>query len=119
MGFGRVHIFPLTCKIKYVLGNLEPCILVIKMCSDLDTNTGRELVPLLGAGVELTEPELDLVEVIQLGAHPDVTVTCDVCRLLRSQHKLELRLLEPGTACNDTILCYHAHRDKYCKPHPE
>lgn len=81
------------------------------MFSDLDTNTGRELVPLLGAGVELTEPELDLVEVIQLGAHPDVTVARDVCRLLRGEHELELGLLEPGTACNDRILCYHAPRD--------
>ena len=71
------------------------------MFTDLNTNTGWELVPLLGAGVELTEPELDLVEVIQLGAHPDVTVTRNVCRLLRGQHELELSLLEPGTSCND------------------
>ena len=27
---------------------------------DLDTDRGRELVPLLGGGVERTEPELDL-----------------------------------------------------------
>lgn len=67
----------------------------------LDTNTGGELVPLLGAGVKLTEPELDLVKVIQLGAHPDVAVARDVCRLLRSQHELELGLLEPGASCND------------------
>ena len=71
------------------------------MFTDLDTNTGWELVPLLGAGVELTEPELDLIEVIQLGAHPDVTVARNVCRLLRGEHELELSLLEPGTSCND------------------
>ena len=68
------------------------------MFTDLNTNTGWELVPLLGAGVELTEPELDLVKVIQLGAHPDVTVARNVGRLLRGQHELELSLLEPGTS---------------------
>ena len=71
------------------------------MFTDLDTNTGWELVPLLGAGVELTKSELDLVKVIQLGAHPDVTVTRNVCRLLRGEHELELSLLEPRTSCND------------------
>ena len=71
------------------------------MFTDLNTNTGWELVSLLGAGVELTEPELDLIEVIQLGAHPDVTVTRNVSRLLRGQHELELSLLEPGTSCDD------------------
>ena len=73
----------------------------------LDTNTGGELVPLLGAGVELTEPELDLVEVVQLGAHPDVAVARDVCRLLWGQHELELGLLEPGASCNDSDPCHH------------
>ena len=71
------------------------------MFTDLDTNTGWELVSLLGACIELTKPELDLIEVIQLGAHPDVTVTRNVCRLLRGEHELELSLLEPGTSCND------------------
>ena len=79
----------------------------MRMFSNLDTNTGGELVPLLGAGVELTEPELDLVEVIQLGAHPDVAVARDVCRLLRGQHELELRLLEPGASCNESDPCHH------------
>ena len=91
----------------------------MRMFSDLDTNTGWELVSLLGAGVELTEPELDLVEVIQLGSHPDVTVTRNVGRLLRSQHELELGLLEPGTACNHKVLCYHDHQNHYCQPYPE
>ena len=84
----------------------------MRMFSDLDTNTGWELVSLLGAGVELTEPELDLVEVIQLGAHPDVAVARDVCRLLRGQHELELGLLEPGASCNDRDLYYYHLRDK-------
>ena len=79
----------------------------MRMFSNLDTNTGGELVPLLGAGVKLTEPELDLVEVIQLGAHPDVAVARDVCRLLRGQHELELRLLEPGASCNESDPCHH------------
>jgi len=68
---------------------------------DLDTDAGRELVPLLHAGVQLAEPELDLVQIVQLGAHPDVPVARDVGRLLRGQHKLELRLLEPAAS-----LCY-------------
>ena len=65
---------------------------------DLDTDAGRELVPLLGAGVQLTEPELDLVQVVQLGAHPDVAVARDVRGLLRRQHELELSFLEPAAS---------------------
>merc|ERR1719151_326704 len=44
---------------------------------DLDTDRGRELVPLLGGGVERTEPELDLVQIVQLAPHPYVSVACN------------------------------------------
>ena len=65
---------------------------------DLDTDGGRELVPLLLAGVQLTEPQLDLIEIVQLGAHPDVSVAGNVGGLLRGQHELELGLLKSATS---------------------
>ena len=51
---------------------------------DLDTDAGWELISLLSAGVQLTEPQLYLVQVVQLGAHPDVSVAGNVGGLLRS-----------------------------------
>ena len=67
---------------------------------DLDTDGGRELVSLLLTRVQLTEPQLDLVEIVQLGAHPDVSVAGNVGGLVRGQHELELGLLKPAAPCN-------------------
>ena len=41
---------------------------------DLDTNAWRKLICLLFGRVELAESELDLVEMTDLGCHPDVPV---------------------------------------------
>ena len=65
---------------------------------DLNTDAGWELIPLLHTGIQLTEPQLYLVQVVQLGAHPDVSVAGDVGGLLGCQQELELSLLEPVTA---------------------
>ena len=43
----------------------------------------------------LAETQLDLVEIVELGSHPDVAVAGDVGGLLGAQHELELGLLEP------------------------
>ena len=71
---------------------------------DLDTDAGWELIPLLHTGVQLTEPELYLVQVVQLGAHPDVSVAGNVGRLLRAQHELKLGFLEPTASCKRRVL---------------
>ena len=71
---------------------------VTHLVVDLNTNTGGELVTLLHHRVQLAEPQLDLVEIVQLGAHPDVSVAGNVGGLLWGEEELELRLLEPVAA---------------------
>ena len=65
---------------------------VTHLVVDLNTNTGGELIALLHHRVQLAEPELDLVEIVQLGAHPDVPVAGNVGGLLWCQQELELGL---------------------------
>ena len=56
---------------------------------DLDTNTWRKFVRLLFGRVELTESELDLVKMTNLGGHPDISVGGDVISLVQGQGERE------------------------------
>ena len=89
MGLGKLHIFPFTCT-QMLGGNSSPCSALVSSCGQKIFKLSEKYLV-----TNLAEAQLDLVEIVELGAHPDVAVAGDVGGLLGAQHELELRLLEP------------------------